>query len=1008
MALNFKKFWKGLKIVPKAASESDSQGDIEVLSTDGKARFHNGTSNSPLVTEAHTATLTNKSIDADTNTITNIENADIKALAAIDASKLADGSVSNAEFQYLANVTSDIQTQLNTNATAISDHLADLTDAHDASAISITSISTIVATDVQGALAELQSDIATVGSDLGAHIVDAIDAHDASAVSNVPSGNLAATDVQGALNELQTDIDGRIAGPASATDNAIVRFDGITGKLSQDSVVTVDDVGVTSGITQLNVDNLRLDGSTISSTSAADMIIVPTALYATEVQGAFRTTGYVAHTPVDNTASGANQTLTINGKNIRLTGALTSIDMMIADAFGKEVTLINRTGGAVTINHDTGGTAAYRIYTGTGTAVTLEIDAAMHFVYDGTTQRWNIVGGTGSGSGTGGINYIDNSDFEANATGWVTYADAAGVAPVDGTGGAANITFAQSTSSPLRGTASGLLTKDAVDRQGEGFSYDFTIDSTDQTKLISVSFDYETSANYADADMLIYVYDVTNSRLIEVIDRDLNANAQGSFSGIFQASPDSTSYRLIFHISSTSALDYTVKIDNVIVGPKAPAVKGAIVTDWEDFTPTGTWVSGNETYTGNYRRVGSDIEVQYKILLTGAPTNAELDLNLPSGLVIDTDKLKRSAGTSTEVGSGKLLDGGSTIYDATVVYASTTSVRVRVPNVGGTYLGGGTPLSSTVPFTWASGDEVNVTVKVPISGWSSNVALSEDNSNREIIARGTGSTTNFSVETTLVFTTSETDTTASYNTSTGEFTVPETGYYDISTGIRTNAVTLATNQALSIQLYVDGVIKAAENRYGNGASASHRMTATVGNVYAEKGVIIKVTGISSLSTTLNGTTTDNFISIAKRSSPQTIAASEKVYVRATTNSGSAVGTSFTLITYEDKEIDTHNAYTSGVFTAPSTGYYKITAAWITATVTIATTGTIAASIYVNGVSKSIGSIKGNGASTTTQCYITDYIYLSKGDTVSIYGICTTATTVNNTSPTYNYLSIIKD
>lgn len=62
--------------------------------------------------DAGTATLTNKSIDADTNTITNIDNNEIKALAGIDATKIADGSVTSAEFQYLANVTSDIQTQL--------------------------------------------------------------------------------------------------------------------------------------------------------------------------------------------------------------------------------------------------------------------------------------------------------------------------------------------------------------------------------------------------------------------------------------------------------------------------------------------------------------------------------------------------------------------------------------------------------------------------------------------------------------------------------------------------------------------------------------------------------------------------------------------------------------------------------------------------------------------------------------------------------------------------------
>ena len=66
------------------------------------------------VTASSTTTFTNKTIDADGtgNSITNIEDANIKSAAAIDASKIADGSVSNAEFQRLDGVTSDIQTQL--------------------------------------------------------------------------------------------------------------------------------------------------------------------------------------------------------------------------------------------------------------------------------------------------------------------------------------------------------------------------------------------------------------------------------------------------------------------------------------------------------------------------------------------------------------------------------------------------------------------------------------------------------------------------------------------------------------------------------------------------------------------------------------------------------------------------------------------------------------------------------------------------------------------------------
>lgn len=65
-----------------------------------------------LVSETASQPLTNKTIDADSNTVTNIDNGNIKAGAAIDATKIADGSVTSTEFQYLGNVTSDIQNQL--------------------------------------------------------------------------------------------------------------------------------------------------------------------------------------------------------------------------------------------------------------------------------------------------------------------------------------------------------------------------------------------------------------------------------------------------------------------------------------------------------------------------------------------------------------------------------------------------------------------------------------------------------------------------------------------------------------------------------------------------------------------------------------------------------------------------------------------------------------------------------------------------------------------------------
>ena len=85
-----------------------------------------------IVLQDTSDTLTNKSIDSDNNTITNIVNADIKAAAAISFSKMENLTVSRAlsdeidvsvsavtstEIGYLDGVTGNIQTQIDANTT---------------------------------------------------------------------------------------------------------------------------------------------------------------------------------------------------------------------------------------------------------------------------------------------------------------------------------------------------------------------------------------------------------------------------------------------------------------------------------------------------------------------------------------------------------------------------------------------------------------------------------------------------------------------------------------------------------------------------------------------------------------------------------------------------------------------------------------------------------------------------------------------------------------------------
>ena len=99
-------------------SGTDLSGPIPTLNID----------TSTTVDKTTAQVLTNKSIDSDNNTITNIVNADIKANAAIagsklaagiDATKLADGSITNTELKYINTLSDNAQTQIDSKQATI-------------------------------------------------------------------------------------------------------------------------------------------------------------------------------------------------------------------------------------------------------------------------------------------------------------------------------------------------------------------------------------------------------------------------------------------------------------------------------------------------------------------------------------------------------------------------------------------------------------------------------------------------------------------------------------------------------------------------------------------------------------------------------------------------------------------------------------------------------------------------------------------------------------------------
>jgi len=236
-----------------------------------------------------------KGVQIPTGGIANGAVTDAKVAAGIDAAKIADGTVSNAEFQHLNGVTSAIQTQLDSKATAtgLSDHLADTTDAHDASAISSVPAGNLAATDVQSALNELQTDIDTraTSAALTSHTGAAVGAHAASAISSVAAGNLAATNVQSALNELQSDIDTRAttaamtAGDSTVATNAATALSNHTGNATNahaaSAITSVASGNLAATTVQAALDELQtdVDGRVAKSTATTkgDLLVATAA-----------------------------------------------------------------------------------------------------------------------------------------------------------------------------------------------------------------------------------------------------------------------------------------------------------------------------------------------------------------------------------------------------------------------------------------------------------------------------------------------------------------------------------------------------------------------------------------------------------------------------------------------------------------------------------------------------------------------------------------------------------
>jgi len=167
-----------------------------------------------------------------------------------------------------------------------------------------------------------------------------------------------------------------------------------------------------------------------------------------------------------------------------------------------------------------------------------------------------------------------------------------------------------------------------------------------------------------------------------------------------------------YNRSGGIAIHATAQVEHIITPAKSN------MTDWTSFTPVASWGTTNVAHTGMWRRVGDSMEIQYKSALTGAPISFTLDYNMPTGYSIDNDKLLET-GVRMVVGDTLIADVGSSVYyTGTPVLNASDGFSIYWQN--GTT---SATITDTSPITFANTDTITTIVKVPISGWSSDVTF---------------------------------------------------------------------------------------------------------------------------------------------------------------------------------------------------------------------------------------------------------------------------------------------
>jgi hypothetical protein len=555
-------------------------------------------------------------------------------------------------------------------------------------------------------------------------------------------------------------------------------------------------------------------------------------------------------------------------------------------------------------------------------------------IHNGTNYK-NITRGNLLMGVAGGINFVLNPNFEGDTvgalpSGYAVYADAAGVAPVDGTGGSPTCTLLCSTTNILNGTKSVRFSKDAANRQGEGFSYDMAIPIGYRSQVCKIQMLIDPVNTIATGNFAVYLYDKTNSVLIQPTPYQIPGLVAGTpylWSCEFQVPYNCAELRLIWHVATTSTSALAIDIDEIQVGP-GTINQGSPIIELGSLPFTCINVPG--TVVTKCMRVGCDLLVYFDVTITNVGDGI-FYLVMPPGYIIDTAKCAN--GYYQVIGSANAEDVSDSYkkYGGNIALNSTTT-QIRITPITGV----SADWSTTIPFTWANGDNIRGFFRVPILGWGSNCQMSSEAETRVVSARcyRAAAYTQLDPNNSAVkipLDSVSNDTHGGFDAANNRYVIKIQGYYGLCTqfGLDTSN---QTNSYYFICVHKNGVEINRSSYHISAAPVYFTCQTLISGVLCNVGDYFEIFiyGVGDNSTnkvSLLAGPTFTYMDVYRISGPSQIAASEKVYAIYSSDAGNTINNnSSTILNFEDKESDSHGAVTVGAswkFTAPRAALYDI-------------------------------------------------------------------------------------